>query len=434
MKCIHPRHKTIFDTYSGEARHIIFPCGRCAACLKNVSDSWSIRLIEECKVGKGFIYDTLTLRDDMLEWIDVSDAFLNGFVELDDNCCHHLFDSGYKHVAYSTQFSDARVPYLSKSVVSDWFKRGRDACRIFHKRKFGKDSKCDLKYFAVLEYGPKWSRPHVHLLAFGVSFEDWVRFWAKPWRRDFGFTKTKWIPKNKKNHQKSRECISHYVTKYINKGFFEVPLVKAGLQPRPWRCISKGIGENYLQSERFVWLGAPRFQFYKHCYSRVIYRRWNLVCGGYYNAVEKFTSFHVEGFKLDLSQLNSLVSYCDSNGFFYPLPRYYRERLLGRRANLLKYEVQNFISKDLELRRDQEISRIAASLERGRTCKFGSTTYEVGVSGSPLYLASLIFDAQQENKARMDEVGCFSKLKNHYLRPIRYVGTFFSKYNCVINC
>ena len=49
--------------------------------------------------------------------------------------------------------------------------------------------RCSAKWFAALEYGPKWARPHVHIAVFNVSRADWVRFWAKPWRQEMGFTK-----------------------------------------------------------------------------------------------------------------------------------------------------------------------------------------------------------------------------------------------------
>lgn len=421
MRCIHPRHKVIYDAYSGELREITFPCGHCAACIHNQADSWAIRLQETAAHCDGFIYDTLTLRDDVLQWIDVSDAFLNGFVELTDELSHFLFDSGYKHTAYSSSLWESRLPYLDKHVVSDWLKRGRDNYFKFHHKR------CDLRYFCLLEYGPKWSRPHVHLVAFGVNYADWVRFWAKPWRVDFGFTSTHYIRRGQKNSQRSRECISRYIVKYINKGSFEVPTVKAGLLPRAWRVISHGIGKEYLNSSRFDWIKIPKFQSYKaetafHLSPVVKPRLHNgkWVLWKYYRKVERLHPSRVVGFSLTRDEISSLTSYSDEHGFMHALPRYYKECLLGRSPNLLKYEIQNSLLADACQRRDKEISRIAANLKCGQTCGVSSPSDLVSLLGRGRYLASYLFDVIQENQARLDEQRCFDKLNNHFNRIKRY--------------
>lgn len=49
------------------------------------------------------------------------------------------------------------------------------------------------KYLIFEEYGPGTSRPHFHLLFWGISYADYVCFFAEPWRDNFGFTLTKFI-------------------------------------------------------------------------------------------------------------------------------------------------------------------------------------------------------------------------------------------------
>lgn len=431
MKCPYIRSRRYYDPYSGEERVSFFPCGHCAACLHNEQDSWAIRLNETAAHEPGFVYDTLTLRDDALEWVDCSDAILNGYVSLSDDLEHFLFGSGYKHQPYNDSLWDAALPYLSKSVVSDWFKRGRDACRKFH------HAPCNLRYFAVLEYGPKWARPHVHLLAFGVSYEDWVRFWAKPWRRDFGFTKTKYIRKNQKNSVRSRQCISRYVSKYVNKGSWEVAPVKLGLLPRAWKCVSHGIGEEYLSSSRFDWLHTRDFSsalrersyFEYRCYRpRVLPSgKWEL--HEYMNRFPIPHSSHISGFHLNSSELASVSSYVDDGGFYHKLPRYFFYKLFGYHANLLKYEVQNSILEASRLRRDKEISRIASSLASGRACEFGSSSEVVSVYRRSNYLAAVIYDTQQLHQSKMEFAWRADKLNNHYKRPLSS-----SKFNIILNC
>lgn len=429
MKCIHPRHKKYYDAYSGEEKVLTFPCGHCAACLHNIAESWSVRLIETAAHKPYFIYDTLTLRDENLEWIDVSDAFVNGFVQSNEEIAHHLFDSGYAHIPCCESYYDARVPFLSKSVVSDWVKRGRDAFRSF----YHKSSK--MRLFAVLEYGPKWSRPHVHLLAFDVEYADWVRFWAKPWRRDFGFTKTKCIYRGLNAGKKSRDCIAHYVTKYINKGAFDVPFVKAGLQPRPWRVISHGIGKEYLSSSRFDWLNTPLNFYLKFQVSRKPAFVFSVSDSCFYKVhIKQPVLKHNPNFSLTKSQLVSLTTYCDDSGFYHPLPRYYREKLLGREPNYLKYEIQTCLLQDAEQRRDQEISRIASVIERSRACESQPSSSLLGLPLCSRYLAAYIYDVTCENEARLAEKRCFDKLRNHYKRPLVYNSNSTSSFNRVLNC
>lgn len=422
MKCLHPRRKFIYDAYSGEKREITFPCGCCVACLHNQADSWSIRLNETAAATGYFIYDTLTLRDDALEWISYDDAYAYGIYNLPAECDHHLFGTGYKHPRpYSESIYDVKVPYLSKSVVSAWFKRGRDACRKFHHKP------CKMRYFAVLEYGSKWSRPHVHLLVFDVSYADWVRFWAKPWRRDYGFTKTKQVFRTS-DFVKDRNCIARYVSKYINKGSFDVPLVRAGLQPKPWRAISHGIGKEYLETPRFAWLSAPRYQYYRHIYSSWKYPRFSTMCGEY-RAIEKFSVMHAPDFRLSTDQLSSLCTYSDDSGYLHGLPRYYRYKLFGSRANLLSYEVQNCILQDARERRDKKIQTFAASFECSGSCQQLAGSLGISLSLCSRIMASFELASVEKIQAQSAAKGRYYKLKNHYYRPLRYSGS-----NVILNC
>lgn len=435
MRCVHPRHKWIYDAYSGEKREITFPCGHCAACLSNLADSWAIRLNETAAHEPGFIYDTLTLRDSALDWVDVSDAFYNGYVELTDELRHYLLDSGYKHIPYSSSVWEARLPFLEKSRVSDWLKRGRDNFRSH----YGYSPK--LRYLCLLEFGPKWSRPHVHLLAFGVSFADWKRFWASVWELEFGFTDTKYVRCDWKNSRRSRECISRYVSKYINKGSFDVCTVKAGLLPKAWRVISHGIGKEYLENARFDWLKDIKFQLYrseKRYYTRICVsprfwkNRWCLY--PFKERHPRVCPERVAGFFLNKDQLSCFTLYVDEHGFNHPMPRYYVYKLLGREPNLLKYEVQNSLLEDARLRRDSEISRIASDIKCGLSCREGSEAEISSLLASTRYLASYLLDAFETNKARMEAKGAFIRLTNHYKRAYNYSHSPFTMYNRVLNC
>lgn len=422
MKCIHPRSRKYFDPYSGEERVCVYPCGKCAACLHNEQDSWSIRLQETAAHEPHMIYDTFTIADSNLQWIDnVSDPIYNGDVELTSELSRILLDSGYKHKPYSSSLFEARLPYLDKKVLSDFIKAGRDAYRYAH------GFSPHLRYFGCLEYGPKWARPHVHLVVFGVSWDDWLTYWSNPWKESMGFTKPKFIKRGAKNSIRSRQCISRYVSKYVNKGSFEVATVKAGLQPKAWKIVSHGIGEEYVYSHRFDWLRTRDNFVYSRLYAYFEYRnvrprfntftfKWELHT--YKQRLFLPHSLSIPDFKLSHDELNSVTCYVDESGFNHKLPRYYFYKLFGYKANLLKYEVQNFILADARERRDKEISRIASGLTSGRTCVLGSEASSLGLSCSLRYLAAVVFDSQQENKARMECARRFDMLNNHYKRPL----------------
>lgn len=422
MMCIHPRSRKYYDPYSGEERVCVYPCGKCAACLHNEQDSWSIRLQETASHEPHFIYDTFTLRDDKLQWIDnVSDPIYNGDVELTSELSRILFKSGYKHKPYSSSLFEARLPYLDKSLLSDFVKRGRDNYRSH----YGKSP--SLRYFGCLEYGPRWARPHVHIIIFGVSWEDWLTYWSNVWKKEYGFTKPKFIKRGAKNSVRSRQCISRYISKYVNKGSFEVATVKAGLQPKAWKIVSHGIGEEYVNSHRFDWLRTRDNFVYSHQFAYSEYKsirprlnlhslKWEL--HAYKVRLSLPHSLSIPGFHLSHDELNSVTCYVDESGFNHKLPRYYFYKLFGYKANLLKYEVQNSILEDAQQRRDKEISRIATGFTCGRSCQPGSSSPSLALPGGALYLAAVLYDLEQQNKAKMECARRYDMLANHYKRPL----------------
>lgn len=266
------------------------------------------------KVGqyKGFIYDTFTLSPSAMPSFSAYDYFTG------EACYPEEFLNDEFAMSVIDHY-EGRVPFLAKETVSRFLKVGRE----LYSKHYGK--RASVKWFCALEYGPKWSRPHVHLCVFGINRADWVKFWAKRWRRDMGFTKTKWIDLEAKGVQAKDHCsrISMYLSKYLLKGSYETPLIKYGIIPKAWRIVSHGIGEEYLDMDfqhRFDWLKKD-IKF--HMANRITLETFD--DNSYISACREYAS------KCGLllpTEIKSLTIY-SKDGYNYHLPRYYSDKLLG---------------------------------------------------------------------------------------------------------
>lgn len=77
---------------------------------------------------------------------------------------------------------------------------------------------------------------------------------------------------------------------------------------------------------------------------------------------------------LSSSLIKRLCLYVDDDSFSHRLPRYYRERILGRMPNLFKFAVQVALQQDACERYNQKLSQIASNLERTRPYSFSPQT------------------------------------------------------------
>lgn len=113
MQCIKP---ILIKNVNGE--HYIVPCGQCIACRLNKVRDWTIRLMHEKRYHDKAVFLTLTYNDE------------------------NLPENGT----------------LVKKHAQDYLKRLRKALG---------DTK--IRYFLCGEYGEKFSRPHYHLLVYGID-------------------------------------------------------------------------------------------------------------------------------------------------------------------------------------------------------------------------------------------------------------------------
>lgn len=102
-----------------------------------------------------FVYDTLTFRPSGLPMVEVQDILdsMGGLPisPQSEALLQHYSDDG------------SVIPYVDKDIIKNWLKRGREAYTRAHDGR-----RPSWKYLIYLEYGPKYSRPHFHVL-FGIS-------------------------------------------------------------------------------------------------------------------------------------------------------------------------------------------------------------------------------------------------------------------------
>lgn len=407
MQCVNPRIITIKDPITGVTREQKIPCGKCIACLHNSQNAWSFRALETCKAySGGFIYDTLTFAPASLPLADITPLF-TAYRKL-----RYVSPECEKLVAlYSKGKAGYFVPCVNRGFIRDWIRRGRE---LFY---FDHGYRLKLKYLVFMEYGPKTSRPHFHLLMWGVSYADYLYYFAKPWRRTMGFTRTCWIdPKEKKD----RECVTRYISKYCSKGVFESPLVKYNLAPKPFRCISHGIGEEYLNNSIFDIFKSPTYLFYRDD------------CQVEQEASRKYTVFRslhlfnllksdiMEGFKEPSDAvLDALAVYKDSLGYSHPLPRYYRQKLLKSHIpNLLSHALQTLLLVRSNQYYRAALSRFARSLGF-RISILDEQSPTLGLSRSAFYSLDAQYCIICRDKAQVAAKECLTRLQNHYNRPLQ---------------
>lgn len=436
MNCLHPKMRTMRDATTGEYKLVEFPCGKCENCLHAIQDGWSIRLCETAKKAGQFIYDTLTFAPGKLPTVDISDAFYKfspdgGLKPVDG--VKVLRYNEFKTPYYTSErlecnklseesqalldYWDMQIPFVQRQLLTNWLKRGREQ----YYRHYGK--RPDFRYMICEEYGPVHARPHFHGVFFGVSFEDYMRFWGTPWKEQFGFTKPNLC---KSSDIKSYECISRYVTKYVTKGSYECPLVADRILPKTFRAVSKGIGREYLENPIFQPWKAKSIQLWTD-YNRDSGLDLNLFISQKVTPLKRLS-------KLTDKDFTALTTYYDRQGYPHALPRYYRSKILkSDKPNLLNYEVQNILLARSEQRNYSELQAFAATLGLQLDPRYSHYPL-LGLSDSEHYLLYNKFTAAQENQRKAKAERRKIRLKNHYnrLRSLPASAVSSGLYNAVL--
>ncbi len=414
MKCTSPRTMYYRDLLG--ARHaFLCPCGKCIACLHNQQDSWAIRALETTKAKPVFVYDTLTFRTSalpMVELCDILDA--NPDIVVSEQSAYML--QFYNSCPYTVGKS-SRIPYVDRQIIRDWIRRGRENYVYDHSGK-----RPDWKYMVCMEYGPKTSRPHFHLLFWGISQVDYKKYFGIPWFERFGRTKPSYF--NYSSTPKDRECITRYISKYCSKGVFESPWVRDGILPKPFKCVSQGLGVEYLQNSKFDYFLGVLPLIFKDMSINEDFEPGRLQRTAH---VRNLLNVDImEGHKVPESALDALSVYYDSLGRPHSLPRYYKQKLLNLlHPNVFSYTLQTLLLARADLHTNKAIQRLGNSL--------GLRIQDKDLQSPSLGLSRRLYNLLCDKYAfitrvesRVKAKGRYTLLKNHYLRPAR--GAQFNDY------
>lgn len=361
MPCLHPVQTVYRDFRLKKVFQLDVPCGKCLCCRNSFRRSWQFRIGKTAESVDGFIYDTLTISPEKCRYLDYHEICEDGALCIPGE----YFDDGLERirsipsdVQRELEYYDFRVPFFTKKDVSSWIKHGRERYNSFYRKDIesGKRKRLKIRYVCVSEYGPLHGRIHVHLMMFGIAYEDYVRFFQQYWHFQWGFTKTKWV--SNKEGRKSASCISRYLAKYFVKGVGAHPFEKFGIVPRAWRLLSHGIGEEYLKSGRISNLGR-----YLHLDPKI----WQLLYDTSFHDCDPKVRRNLVGIlELALQELSvsDVLDFTDAlmlaydNAFPLSLPRYYKSKLLNERKQSIAYVVCS--SYILEYSRKSECKRIVA--------------------------------------------------------------------------
>lgn len=422
MACLNPSYVQYTDRYTGLTNRIQVPCGRCINCQHVFQRSWTFRIKQTANACNEFIYDTLTLDDakftDVLDYTEIKDT---GTLVLHTECLDDVTISPSSESLRLLEHYDFRVPYASRHIISRWIKLGKDRYNKVHRRaiKEGKMQKLNLRYVIVQEYGPLWGRSHYHCMFFGISYADYVRFFAKRWRALYGFTKTKLI--RSVNGRASASRISGYLTKYFTKQD-ECPLVRDGFLPHPFRLISHGIGVEYLKHNRLQNFG--RFfgvsdEVWDACCSTTyrgrgdetnMYDKSSQLVGYLSSVFEQYLRdlrFHGYALKTLYDLMDALTLAYD-DGIPLGLPRYYRYKLLDESHKKLEKSVayvvcSHYLYEFNRLREQQEIEKLYLALNPGKDLVAFRKNLKLGAIYSHEYAALKLRQAADKANQRAIE-------------------------------
>lgn len=459
MNCLHPFKRKYKDPLTGEMKEVLVPCGHCLNCLHSYQDMWSIRLSETAKYYKQMIYDTLTVRPEaMLVKIDFTKPTKDGFLYGTTEKFRHWkvdvmtkkfksFQRYYPHISKESyeilKKNHFKVFHLPKDVAQRWMKRGRE----YYTRDMG--HRPNMSYFLVQEYGPQTSRPHFHILVFGLDYWEYMHYWGNPWREEFGWTKPvykQYTAQTKKDYN----CIVRYVSKYVSKGVFESPLVQDNLQLKPYRLISKGIGEGYLAKDFFAPFRNPELtkwmeyhkpseetykltcerlekegkieklhkyiEYYNECKDNVSYALTNK------NAVEngfEDSTHYIDVSSITPEVLEKIQIYYDENGFPHALPQYYKNKLFRKNneKNIYQLEIQTLLQQSARLHDNQVIQQEALALGIVIPDEWlDQDSSDWKLSPSQAFMVSYNHLVRQRNKAKIIAERRYTRLTNIYNR------------------
>lgn len=204
---------TVKNKITGQSQAV--PCGRCPACYKRRVSQWSFRLMQEDKVSTTSHFITLT------------------------------YDTEYVPITGKHFMS------IDKRHLQLFFKRLRKS--HYMAEPGGKP----LKYFAVGEYGGKYSRPHYHIILFNaklklmLSESDFRVLSSAKLDGKVPVKSLQWEYGHMTVGTVSGASIG-YSLKYMSKTS-KIPIHKNDDRLKEFALMSKGLGANYITPQMIRW-------------------------------------------------------------------------------------------------------------------------------------------------------------------------------------
>ena len=130
-------------------------CGKCLHCKRKRASEWSLRLIHEREASKGSVFVTLT--------------YDNKHVPKGYTLEHRDVQLFFKKVRKTLSCSCKKYSHFRAGSF-----RINKANRVTIKLRECKCEKFLIKYFMCGEYGTKRSRPHYHLIIFGLTTKQFM--------------------------------------------------------------------------------------------------------------------------------------------------------------------------------------------------------------------------------------------------------------------
>lgn len=188
-------------------------CGKCPSCMENKLKEWYVRMLCELPKYKNHSFITLTYSDECLP-----------------------FDKS-----------------VSKPELQKFFKR------------FRKNNKAKIAYYACGEYGEKNQRAHYHIILYYDDVDDIKKAVEQSWtlgRVDIGTVTPASI----------RYCLN-YVHKQV------VTVIGCYKVAKPFQLMSKGIGKTYIESneKRLSQLGYINIKGVKYSLPRYFEKKSELI-------------------------------------------------------------------------------------------------------------------------------------------------------------
>lgn len=225
-----------------------FACGRCHECLSLRTTNYIQKYYREAMYRKSLHFVTLTYAPDHLPlkfYLVSSSGEIGQEFSPSSSKVQRVHADWHDYHNQSGLSLDNCVAFstLNRRDVRLWIKEWRNA-----------NPGLSFSFSFIGEYG-KFGRPHYHGVVFGLD-DDQTRSLVSSWHR--GFVDFKSVPLI--SGKEDIYYVSGYVSKYMHKGDFELPLVAEGLveRPRVFSSINLGLGDDFQRLKNW-YLGKDRY-------------------------------------------------------------------------------------------------------------------------------------------------------------------------------